>query len=56
MFGALYNRDLECSAVDSVVKEQIRITGDKCNSVPRSYLNMEVAVFWVVALCAFVRT
>lgn len=37
----------------NVVKEQIGITGDKWNTVPRPYLNMEVAIFWVVAPVCF---
>jgi hypothetical protein len=56
LLGALHNRDLECSPVDSIVKEQIRISGDKLYAVTHAYLNMKIAVFWVVSPVCFGAT
>jgi hypothetical protein len=56
LLGAFYNYDLEFSAVDSIVKGQMRISGDKLHIVTRIYLNMKTAVCWLVSPVCFGET
>jgi hypothetical protein len=56
LLGALYNRDLDFSTIESIVKEQIRISGDKLYAVTHAYLNKKIAVFWVVSPVCFGET